>query len=158
MSTITTFDLARFARAAEERDAATQLSMYGPDATVTIVDKVSQPGSPRVLSDRGEIKGWLEDTSVSHVNPGQVAQRHVVTVDHQLISDLPPQGPQRASQAGARALVEHVRPESVGELGARHGACGLREVGEQRPWPLGNLRVDRGPIELDFERPNQTGL
>ena len=30
MSTITTFDLDRFARAAEERDAATQLSMYGP--------------------------------------------------------------------------------------------------------------------------------
>jgi hypothetical protein len=62
MSTITTFDLDRFARAAEERDAATQLSMYGPDATVTIVDKVSQPCSPRVLSTREEIKGWLEDT------------------------------------------------------------------------------------------------
>jgi hypothetical protein len=61
MSTITTFDLGRYTRATEERDAATQLSMYGPDATVTIVDKVSQPGSPRVLSDRGEIKGWLED-------------------------------------------------------------------------------------------------
>jgi SnoaL-like domain len=61
MSTITTFDLARFTRAAEERDAATQLSMYGPGATVTIVDKVTQPGSPRVLRGREEIKGWLED-------------------------------------------------------------------------------------------------
>ena len=61
MSTITTFDLARFARAAEERDAATQLSMYGPDATVTIVDKITQPGSPRVLGTREEIKGWLDD-------------------------------------------------------------------------------------------------
>ena len=61
MSTITTFDLARLARAAEERDAATQLSMYGPDATVTIVDKVTQPGSPRVLRTHAEIKGWLED-------------------------------------------------------------------------------------------------
>jgi hypothetical protein len=62
MSTITTFDLARFARAAEERDAATQLSMYGPDATVTIVDKITQPGSPRVLRTHGEIKAFLEDT------------------------------------------------------------------------------------------------
>ena len=61
MSTITTFDLARFTRAAEERDAATQLSMYGPDATVTIVDKITQPGSPRVLRTHDEIKDWLED-------------------------------------------------------------------------------------------------
>jgi hypothetical protein len=62
MSTITTFDLDRFARAAEERDASTQLSMYGPDASVTIVDKETQPGAPRVLSTRDEIKAWLEDT------------------------------------------------------------------------------------------------
>ena len=61
MSTITTFDLARFTRAAEERDATTQLSMYGPAATVTIIDKITQPGSPRVLRTREEIKSWLED-------------------------------------------------------------------------------------------------
>jgi hypothetical protein len=61
MSTITAFDLDRFTRAAEERDAATQLSMYGPSATVTIADKVTQPGSPRVLRTREHIKGWLED-------------------------------------------------------------------------------------------------
>ena len=61
MSTITSFDLGRFTRAAEERDASTQLSMYGPDAVVTIADKVSQPGSPRVLRTRDEIQAWLED-------------------------------------------------------------------------------------------------
>jgi hypothetical protein len=61
MSTITSFDLGAFTRAAEERDASTQLSMYGPEATVTIVDKVDQPGAPRVLSSREEIKAWLED-------------------------------------------------------------------------------------------------
>jgi hypothetical protein len=63
MSTTTreAFDLDRFTRAAEDRDAATQLSMYGPDATVTITDKVSQPGAPRVLSTREEIQAWLED-------------------------------------------------------------------------------------------------
>jgi SnoaL-like domain len=61
MSTTTSFDLERFARAAEQRDASTQLSMYAPDATVTIADKVSQPGSPRVLRTREEIKAWLED-------------------------------------------------------------------------------------------------
>ncbi len=61
MSTTTAFELDRFTRAAEERDAATQLSMYGPDAVVTIVDKISQPGSPRVLRSRDEIKAWLDD-------------------------------------------------------------------------------------------------
>ena len=61
MSTITTFDLDRFTRAAEERDASTQLSMYGPDAVVTIADKISQPGAPRVLGSHDEIKDWLED-------------------------------------------------------------------------------------------------
>jgi hypothetical protein len=61
MSTITSFDLDRFTRAAEERDAATQLSMYGPDAVVTIVDKICQPGSPRVLRSCEEIGAWLED-------------------------------------------------------------------------------------------------
>ena len=61
-TTTATFDLDRFARAAEERDAATQLSMYGPDATVTIANKISQPGSPRVLRSHDEIKAWLEDT------------------------------------------------------------------------------------------------
>jgi hypothetical protein len=61
MSTATTFDLDHFARAAEERDASTQLSMYGPDAVVTIADKISQPGSPRVLRTREEIKSWLDD-------------------------------------------------------------------------------------------------
>jgi SnoaL-like protein len=63
MSTITTFDLDRFTHAAEERDPATQLSMYGPDAVVTIVDKITQPGAPRVLSTRDEIKAWLEETA-----------------------------------------------------------------------------------------------
>jgi hypothetical protein len=62
MSTTTTFDLDRFARAAEERDASAQLSMYAPDATVTIADKISQPGCPRVLHNRGEIETWLVDT------------------------------------------------------------------------------------------------
>ncbi len=61
MSTTTAFDLDRFARAAEERDASTQLSMYAPDAVVTIADKIAQPGSPRVLRTREEIKSWLED-------------------------------------------------------------------------------------------------
>jgi hypothetical protein len=61
MSTTTSFDLERFVRAAEQRDASTQLSMYAPDATVTIADKVSQPGSPRVLGTRSAIKSWLED-------------------------------------------------------------------------------------------------
>jgi hypothetical protein len=61
-NTDSTFDLDRFARAAEERDASTQLSMYGPNAVVTIADRVSQPHAPRVLRTREQIRAWLEDT------------------------------------------------------------------------------------------------
>jgi hypothetical protein len=61
-TTTATFDLDRFARAAEERDASTQLSMYAPSAVVTVVDKVSPPGSPRVLRTREQIESWLKDT------------------------------------------------------------------------------------------------
>ena len=61
MSTITTFDVDAFTQAVEQRDADTQLSMYAPDAVVTIADRISQPGSPRVLHNRGEIETWLRD-------------------------------------------------------------------------------------------------
>ncbi len=60
-TTSATFDLDRFTRAAEARDAATQLSMYGPNATVTIANKISQPGAPKVLRTHDEIRTWLED-------------------------------------------------------------------------------------------------
>ncbi|MBV9334966.1 MAG: nuclear transport factor 2 family protein [Solirubrobacterales bacterium] len=60
-ATTTSFDLARFCRALERRDSATQLSMYAPHATVTIADRITQPGSPRVLHGAGEIRGWIED-------------------------------------------------------------------------------------------------
>jgi hypothetical protein len=61
MTTTTLFDLDRFARATEERDASTQVSMYAPEATVTIADRITQPGSPRVLTGTEEIKGWIQD-------------------------------------------------------------------------------------------------
>jgi hypothetical protein len=64
MSTQTTtrFDLAQLSRAIEERDASTQLAMYAPQATVTIADRITQPGSPRVLHNHGEIATWIQDT------------------------------------------------------------------------------------------------
>jgi ketosteroid isomerase-like protein len=61
MSTAT-FDLTRFCAAAEGRDVETQLSMYAPDAVVTIADRINQPGAPQRLRGRDEIAGWLQDT------------------------------------------------------------------------------------------------
>jgi ketosteroid isomerase-like protein len=65
MSTQTTtkFDLATFTRAIEERDSSTQLAMYAEDARVTLADRVTQPGSPRVLHGKAEIRTWIEDVS-----------------------------------------------------------------------------------------------
>ena len=57
------FDLERFTRASRERDASTQLSMYRPEATVTVVDPINQPRSPRLLQCREQIKGWLEEVA-----------------------------------------------------------------------------------------------
>ncbi len=60
--TTTSFDLARFCQAIEARDPQTQVGMYAPNATVTIADRVNQPGSPRVLRGNSEIAAWIEDT------------------------------------------------------------------------------------------------
>lgn len=55
------FDLSAFKQAIEERDANAQLAMYAQDAEVTLVDRVAQPSTPRVLRGRGEIQTWIED-------------------------------------------------------------------------------------------------
>lgn len=60
-ATSTTFDLQRLARAIEERDAAGQLELYADDAEVTLVDRETPPGSPRVLHGKGEVRTWIED-------------------------------------------------------------------------------------------------
>ncbi len=60
--TRTSFDFARLRNAVEQRDSQTQVEMYAPDATVTIADRINQPGSPRVLSGASEIRAWIEDT------------------------------------------------------------------------------------------------
>lgn len=57
----TTFDIGRFCAAAERRDVETQLSMYAPDAVVTVADRINQPGSPQLLRGRDEIGAWLRD-------------------------------------------------------------------------------------------------
>jgi len=75
----TGFDLARFCQAVEERDNATQLSMYASDATVTIADRITQPGSPRVLHGVGEIRTWIEDVGgrdMTHAVGHSVSDEH----------------------------------------------------------------------------------
>jgi ketosteroid isomerase-like protein len=61
MSTIHTFDLSTFKQALEERDASAQLAAYADDAQVTLVDRVAQPSTPRVLRGKDEIQAWIED-------------------------------------------------------------------------------------------------
>jgi hypothetical protein len=59
--TTTQFDLDAFAQAIEERDSTAQLAMYREDAEVTLIDKVCQPSTPRVLRGNEQIRGWVED-------------------------------------------------------------------------------------------------
>jgi SnoaL-like domain len=60
-SGVSSFELDRFCRAVEGRDSETQLAMYAPDAIVTIADRITQPGAPRVLHGASEIRDWIED-------------------------------------------------------------------------------------------------
>jgi len=75
----TGFDLARFRRALEERDTEAQLAMYAPDATVTIADRMTPPGSPRVLRGTAEIEAWIADVSAREMTH---AVGHSVQDDH----------------------------------------------------------------------------
>lgn len=106
----TTFDIARFSRAFEARDASAQIEVYAPDATVTIADPTTQPSSPRVIHGRDEIAKWVEDTcsrDMTHAVKHGVQDEHgaayvvgcsspdgsrvmcatVITLEHGLISD-----------------------------------------------------------------------
>ncbi len=77
--TSTAFDLSRFVGAVEGRNVQTQLDMYAPDATVTIADRITQPGAPRVLHGRDEIRGWIEDIcgrDMTHAVQHSVADAH----------------------------------------------------------------------------------
>lgn len=77
--TLTTFDFGRFCQALEGRDTQTQLTMYAPEATVTIVDRLTPPGAPRVLRGREEIAGWIGDVSsreMSHEVGHRVLDEH----------------------------------------------------------------------------------
>jgi SnoaL-like domain len=77
--TTASFELARFSRAVEERDTETQVSQYAPDAVVTIADRITQPGSPRVLKGVGEIGAWIKDVNVREMTHKVL---HSVSDDH----------------------------------------------------------------------------
>lgn len=61
-TTTSTFELGRLADAIEARDATRQIELYAPDATVTISDRLSQPGTPRVIHGGEAIASWIKDT------------------------------------------------------------------------------------------------
>ena len=78
-TTQTTFDLDRLTRAIAARDAGGQLGQYADDATVKIIDRIAQPGAPKVLRGRSEIAAWIEDTAsrdMVHTVTGKVVDEH----------------------------------------------------------------------------------
>jgi ketosteroid isomerase-like protein len=73
------FELSRFCRAVEDRDAATQVGMYADDVVVTIADRIHQPGAPQILRGRNEVAGWIGDIcsrEMSHTVHHAVADGH----------------------------------------------------------------------------------
>ncbi len=75
---------------------------------------------------------------LAHIHPRRrrLGQCHVIATDHQRLSELAPQRPQRAAQTRPRAGIEHVGPEPRRELGAEDRALRQGEVGEHGPRTL----------------------
>ena len=65
----------------------------------------------------------------------------------------PAQGRQRAAQAGASALVEHVWPEARCESRPRVHPSIERQPAKQRAGASARRRLDRGSVELDLQIP-----
>jgi SnoaL-like protein len=59
--TVPVFQAETLRRGVEERDASALLDLYVDHAELQIVDRTSQPGSPRVLRGREAIGAFLED-------------------------------------------------------------------------------------------------
>jgi ketosteroid isomerase-like protein len=62
MSTTTTNILDTIRAATEGRDAQALGALYADDAEVTIVDRSTPPGAPRVLHGHGEVVAYLRDS------------------------------------------------------------------------------------------------
>src|SRR5207253_70785 len=65
MSTVRTasaFDVEALRRGVEERDAAALIGLYADGAELRLVDRQSQPGSPRTLRGRAQIAEYLEES------------------------------------------------------------------------------------------------
>jgi hypothetical protein len=61
MKATASFDLARFARALEERDAELLTGFYMDDAELVVVDRDHPPRTPRVLRGRDAIARYHRD-------------------------------------------------------------------------------------------------
>jgi len=88
MTTQTTFDLAGFTRATEERDAQYVLGMYADDAELRIIDRNNPPRSPQIFHGKPEIQPYIEDVfsrDMTHkiVNPVLADDRVALTEECQ---------------------------------------------------------------------------
>lgn len=62
MSTATHSIIETIRTATEARDAAGLARLYADDAEVSIIDRTTPPGSPRILHGKSEVVPYLEDT------------------------------------------------------------------------------------------------
>ena len=63
MTTTATLDVTTLVRAIEERDVATQLSAYAPDASITLVDQDNPPSAPRIMRGTDQLRAHLTDVT-----------------------------------------------------------------------------------------------
>lgn len=63
LQTASGFDTEALRRGVEERDAAALIGLYADDAELLLVDRQSQPSSPRSLKGREQIADHLEEIS-----------------------------------------------------------------------------------------------
>ena len=101
--------------------------------------------------------GLEQGGGLAQVDPGAVERDGLARRDEAdgLGPERPPQLAQRGPQAGASALVEHVRPEPGGQLAARVRAGVRGQVGEQRPGAARRRQRDLAAVRLERQAPGE---
>ena len=113
---------------------------------------VVEPGEQRALAERERLLAatlGAEPFRLEHVHPGAVGEPDAVAGRHERVgAERSPERPERAAQARAGALVEHVGPEARRDCCPRVATRVEREPAQQGARPPGR-KLPSDAVDLD---------
>ena len=130
----------------EQRDEAVAVLVLRLERPLVV-----EPGKEGALAERERlfgVPGGAEALGLEDVDPGVGREADAVASrDERVLAERAAQRPERAAQARARAVVEHVGPESGGDGGPRLRARAEGQPAEQRARPS---RRERTAFTVDL--------